>query len=292
MPSFPNKSSQNPLSAYMRQPKIYIRLPSNGNWWPAGSIDITETGEFPVYSMTAKDELIFKTPDALMNGQAMVDVIQSCIPNIKNAWEIPSIDLDTILIAIRIATYGEKMSFSHKVPVIDEELDFDLDLRILLDQQSQNVWIDQLVINEEFIIFIKPVSYKNITQASIKTFETNRILMVVNDDSIPDHKKLEIFNTSFNMLTNATITLVGESIFKVVTSEFEVTDKNHILEFIQNVDKEVFVKIQDHINELKTKNELKPLEFSTTEEQQNKGAPATYKVPLNFNNSDFFGRGF
>ena len=31
------------------------------------------------------DEITFKTPDALLNGQATVDVIQSCIPNIKDA---------------------------------------------------------------------------------------------------------------------------------------------------------------------------------------------------------------
>lgn len=77
------QSKVNPLLGYMRQPKIYIRLPSNGLFWEEGSIDIPENNEFPVYSMTAKDELTFKTPDALMNGQAIVDVIQSCMPNIK-----------------------------------------------------------------------------------------------------------------------------------------------------------------------------------------------------------------
>ena len=103
-------SNPNPLSMFMRQPKIYIRLPSGGEFWPEGSLEATETGEYPVYSMTAKDELILKVPDALMNGQAIVDVIQNCIPNVKNAWHAPNIDLDVLLIAIRIATYGEMMT--------------------------------------------------------------------------------------------------------------------------------------------------------------------------------------
>jgi hypothetical protein len=80
--------------------------------------------------MTAKDELAFKTPDALLNGQAMVDVIQSCFPNIKNAWVAPMVDLDTIMIAIRLATYGEKMPFTHKVPGTDEEVEYEIDLRM------------------------------------------------------------------------------------------------------------------------------------------------------------------
>jgi len=74
----------NPLAGLMRQPKIYIKLPSGGQYWPQGSIVIPENGDLPVYSMTAKDELLLKIPDALMNGQAIVEVIQNCIPSIKN----------------------------------------------------------------------------------------------------------------------------------------------------------------------------------------------------------------
>ena len=92
----------NPLASFMRQPKIYIRLPSQGEFWPAGSLAASETGEYPVYSMTAKDELTMKTPDALLNGQATVDMIKSCVPSIVNPWHMPSIDLDAVLVAIRI----------------------------------------------------------------------------------------------------------------------------------------------------------------------------------------------
>jgi hypothetical protein len=150
-----NQISQNPLFSFMRQPKIFIKLPSGGKFWNQGSLSIPETGEFPVYSMTAKDELMFKTPDALMNGQAIVDVIQSCIPNIKNAWDTPAIDLDTILIAMRLATYGEKMTVSNTIPVLEEEVDFELDLRMLLDQQQNSTWMDQIIIDENFKILHK-----------------------------------------------------------------------------------------------------------------------------------------
>ena len=287
---FPKKA--NPLASYMRQPKIYITLPSGGNFWPEGSLAMTETGEFPVYSMTARDELLFKTPDALLNGQSVVDVIQSCMPNIKNAWECPTFDLDTILIAIRLATYGEKMPFTHKIPVIDEEVEYDLDLKILLNQQQANQWIDQVVINPDFIIYVKPLTYKHLTQTSIKGFETSRIMNMVNDDSIPEEQKLEMFGASFRNLTKVTIDLTAESIYKIVTPDGEVTNAKFISEFVHNADKEIFKIVQDHLNELKEHNRLKDLEFNTTEEQQEAGAPASYSVPINFNNSDFFANGF
>ena len=64
----------NPLGKYYRQPQIYIKLPSKGKYYTADVFTPTETGEIPVLPMTAKDELAFKTPDAMMNGQATVDV--------------------------------------------------------------------------------------------------------------------------------------------------------------------------------------------------------------------------
>lgn len=284
----PISSRSNPLSNYMRQPKIYINLPSQGNYWAPGSIDMPENGIFPVFSMTTRDELLFKTPDALMNGQAVVDVIQSCLPNIKNAWECPTIDVDTILIAIRLATYGETMPFTHRVPGTTEDVDFAVDLKILLDQQQNNQWVEQVAISEDFIIFVKPLTYRHMTQTSIKSFETTRILNMVNDENISDEKKLEMFNTSFNNLTKVTVELLSESIYKIVTSEAEVTDKKFIAEFVANADKDICQKVQTHLTELKEHNDLKPLEFTSTDEQREMGAPEKYNIPVNFNDSDFF----
>ena len=279
---------KNPLANFMRQPKIYIKLPSNGNFWPAKSLVITENMEFPVYSMTARDELAFKTPDALMNGQAMVDVIQSCLPNIKNAWDIPIIDLDTILIAIRLATYGEHMSVNHKIPVIDEDVEYEIDLRLLLDQQRMSAWIDQIVISHDLVVYVKPLTFKHMNQTNMKAFETNRIMKMVNDESIDDNKKMEMFNASFNNLTKITVDLMAESITKILANGEEVADKNLILEFVHNIDKEIFDIVNNHLGDIKTKNQLQPLEFTTTEEQQADGAPATYTMPITFNQSDFF----
>ena len=284
--------TRNPLANYMRQPKIYIRLPSQGNYWPERSIHIPENGEFPIYSMTAKDELIFKTPDALLNGQAIVDVIQSCIPNIKNAWDTPSIDLDTILIAIRLATYGEILPMKHKIPIINEEVDYDVDLRILLDQQQNNTWEEEVIISPELVLYVRPLTYKHMTKVSLQTFEANKIMSAINDDSLSEEKKLEVFNSSFSNLTQVTVNLIGESIYKIVTPEIEVTDQRTILDFVNNIDKDVFDQINKHLNRLKQHNELKPFNCITTEEQQALGAPATYQVPINFNDSDFFARGF
>jgi len=286
-------AKSNPLANFMRQPKIYIKLPTGGTYWPPKSIDIPESGELPVYSMTAKDELLFKTPDALLNGQAIVDVVHSCVPSIKNAWAMPVLDLDTVLIAIRLATYGERMTVKVKIPVVNEDIEYEVDLRILLDQKLSNVtWEESIKISDDITVLVRPLTYKHMSQTSMKAFETQRIMNMVNDDKISDDQKLSMFSTSFNNLTQVTVDLISDSIFQVTTPAGDVTDKNHIKEFIANSDKTVFDTIKNHLDELKKANELKPLTAHSTEEQQAAGAPATYEIPIGFNNSDFFEQGF
>ena len=285
----PTINQTNPLTKFMRQPKIYITLPSGGNYWPKNSVAIPENQQLPVYSMTAKDEILFKTPDALMNGQAVVDVIQSCIPNVKNAWNTPSIDLDMFLIAIRIATYGEKMEMTYTVPVINEEIDYEISLHQFIDQANSIQWVEQVPIDDDMIIFVKPLNYKHMTTISQRGFETSKIMQISSNDSLTDDQKNSMIRDSFKSLTDLTTDIMVSSIFKIKTAEGDVTESRFIKEFIENADRSVVDTIQKHLTELKTRNEVKPLTMSTTPEQQEAGAPVSFEVPINFDNATFFG---
>lgn len=278
----------NPLSKHFRQPKIYMKLPSRGNFYKKGSIELTETGEFPVLAMTAKDELMFKTPDALLNGQSTVSVIQSCIPNIKNAWDIPSIDIDAILIAIRIATYGEKMDITVKVPVIDEERTYAVDLRMLLDQLVEEDY-ENIVEEGDFKFEITPMTYKNFTDIALKTFEEQRIFKIINNDELSETEKLQKFNESFSRLTELNISNILKSVVAVqYADETPVVNKDHIVEFFQNADKNIYKALISHIDKQRSKFTVKPLKVKLSEEDVAKGAPEELEVPITFDQANFF----
>lgn len=273
----------------MRQPKIYIRLPSQGQYWPHGSLEVNDTNEYPVYSMTAKDELLLNVPDALMNGQAVVDVIQSCMPNIKNAWDTPSIDIDLILIAIRLATYGEKLT----TPVTvnnDIEFEYQIDLRTVIDELIANVnWDPVISINDELTIFVRPLPYKEVTKTNIATFETQKLIEVANNSELSDDDKLKYFKESLDRLTSVTIGSLKSSVIKVDSSNGSTSNPQHIEEFINNIDKEIYKKIQDHIDKLKEKNTLKPLKVEVTDDMRAQGVEGEFiDIPLQFDPSTFF----
>lgn len=281
-------STANPLSKHFRQPKIYLKLPSGGNFYSRGALEISETGEYPVLAMTAKDELMFKTPDALLNGQSTVNVIQSCIPNIKNAWDIPSIDVDAILVAIRIATYGEKMDVTVKIPEIDDERLFEIDLRNILDDLSSNTY-ENIIQHDNFKFEIAPMTYKSFTETALKTFEEQRLFRVINDDKLTETEKLEKFNESFNRLTDINISQLSKS---VVAVQFDndpvVTERQFIDEFLSNADKHVYKSILSHIDVQRKKFMIKPLTVKLTDEDIAAGAPAELTVPITFDQSNFF----
>ena len=278
----PSAAPINPLLQYYRQPKIYVKLPSQGRFYPAGALDTSETGDYAVFAMTAKDELMFKTPDALMNGQATVEVIKSCIPAIKNPWQMPSIDLDAVLIAIRVATYGDNMSITARCTKCDEENDYDVNLVAYLESISGFEYQDNINI-DPLTIVIKPYSYKEVTKAAIKALEQEKIFDIINNDEMSDEEKIDKFGESFINLTSLTVNIITNSIIKIITPDGEVTDSNMIQGFIDNAPKEVFQKIKDHVEVLREMIELKSHKVVCSE------CGHEFEVTVTMDQANFFG---
>jgi hypothetical protein len=276
-----DQQKQNPLSQWFRQPKVFIRLPSNGEFYPPGALDKSVNGEYPVYAMTAKDELMFKTPDALLSGQSTVEVIKSCIPAIVDPWKMPSIDVDVALVAIRIATYGQKMEVSADCPHCKAENSYDMDLTMWLNnvgnfEYKTDVDVDPLTVH------VRPYTYQELTKTNIKTFEQQRIFSIINDESLSEEKKLEMFDQSFIKITELTVDIIAGCISKISTPDGIVEDKNQIKEFINNAPKDVFDKVSEHIANLKKDIEFRPVETICRE------CEGSFSMPITMDQSNFF----
>jgi hypothetical protein len=273
--------SSNPLSSYFRQPKIFIRLPSHGEFYPAGSLDVSETGEYPVYAMTAKDELMFKTPDALMNGQATVEIIKSCVPAIVNPWAMPTIDIDAVLIAIRIATYGQEMELTAKCPACESVNDYMFDLVNYLGHLNSFTFEGTIAV-DPLVIHIRPYNYRETTKRSLQALEQQKIMSVVNDENMSDDDKMSRFSDSFIKLTEMTVDIIAGCISAIDTPEGTVTDSAQIKDFIANSSSEVFNKVSKHVNDMRNEIEMKPQQVTCTECNHEFG------VTLNMDQSNFF----
>jgi hypothetical protein len=254
----------NPLKQYFRQPSIYVKLPSQGNNYPAGALTMPPTGELPVYAMTAIDEITYRTPDALYNGQATVNVIQSCVPDIKDGWGIPSSDVDTLLIAIRIASYGHDMDFNTQCPACNHESERTLDLRTVLDSIKSPDYTKSLAWGDMEIYF-KPLSYKNLNDNNQMQFENQKLLQMLPDSAVPDSEKMTALSAALRKITDITVSSLAQSIAAVKTPQALVSEPGFIDEFLKNCDRALFNQIRDRIIELKVQSEMQPLKLICTE---------------------------
>ena len=273
--------TNNPLRRFFRQPAVYIKLPSDGNFYPPGSIDIPPNREFPIYPMTAMDEITYRTSDALFNRTAIVNVIQSCVPNILDPWKIPSIDMDTLLVAIRIASYGHSMDFESICPHCEHENSFGLDLRTVLDGIGRPDY-SNAVETGDIKIYFRPLTYQQTNYNSLEQFSDQKLLETLPDSDVPEEEKIKLLTKSFAKLTDMTMRALTQSISMIQVMEETVVEPEYIEEFVRNCDREVFTKIRDHIVNLRSSTELKPLKISC------QGCQKEYETPFTLDVSNFF----
>lgn len=253
--------SNNPLKQYFRQPAIYIKLPSQGNFYPPGTLDMTQTGEIPVLPMTAIDEITYRTPDALFNGQATINVIESCCPNIKNGWSVPAMDVDTILVAIRIASYGHDMEFGTQCPNCNNESEHTLDLRSVLDRMRAPDYSKSINAGD-VEIFFRPMTYKNLNDNNQTQFEQQRLLQMIPDSTVPEAQKMSALGDALKKITDVTVKALSYSIAAVKTPTAMVSEQEFIEEWLKNCDSITFSRIRDHIINIKEQSELQPLKIT------------------------------
>lgn len=275
------QANNNPLRQYFRRPAIYLKLPSGGNFYKPGILDLPENGEIPIYPMTAIDDITAKTPDALFNGQAVVDIIKSCAPAIKDPWQITSVDLDAVLVAIRSASNEEGLSISTTCPECVEESEFEISLGGLLSGISKPDYQNGLTISD-LTIYFKPLSFKEMNEVSLAQFNMQRAFNMIESMEDMDEKNKK-GREALAMITDVTMKTIAKTISHIDSPTGTVTDLNFILDFLKNCDKHTYDTIKEYNAKLRSQSEIKPLDIKCPK------CSHEYKQAFTLNVTDFFG---
>jgi hypothetical protein len=271
----------NPLRQYFRRPAVYLKLPSGGKFYTPDVIEMPENGELPVYPMTAIDDITVKTPDALFNGQAVVDIVKSCIPAIKDPWRINSIDLDAILVAIRSASTDD-FSVTSECTTCNTPSDYKINLGGVLSGIRSPDYSQTLNIGDLSIKF-RPLSYKDMNEIGLAQFEMQR--QFGNLDNITDLvERTEKSKQALQVVTELSMKTIAKTIYSVTApSGLEVTEVEYILDFLRNCDKTSYEQIKDYNAKLRESGEMKPFRIKCIH------CNHEYDQPYTLNVTDFFG---
>ena len=274
----------NPLAKHFRQPSIYIKLPSEGVWYDDSIITLPESGEVPVYPMTALDEITYRTADALFNGQAVTDVIKSCIPAFNDPARISTLDLDTVLIAIRLATFGHEMEFTSKCPECEESNDLALDLRQIMEKVKKPDFGSPLSFGDIEIHF-KPLTYKEQNDNNMAQFEDQKTMESLPNMEMSEEEKLKILQKAFGNISKLTLVALADSISMIQSGDDVVVDRAHIAEYLENCPSQQFEKIREKIASIRESGEMDPLHIVCND------CKHEYTTPFTMNVANFFASG-
>lgn len=107
----------NPLLDFARKIECSVKLPSNGGWYDDDIISFNALNEVNIMPMLPNDEMLIVNPETLISGDSILKVIGSCCPGVKNPGELYYPDVNTILLGIKKATYGDELVQQYICPL-------------------------------------------------------------------------------------------------------------------------------------------------------------------------------
>lgn len=274
----------NPLTAYYRSPGIEIKLPSRGEYYNH-KIETNIKGEIPVLPMTATDEIIANNPDGLLSGSSVEHIIKSCCPAIIHPRELPMTDVDLILLAVKLVSYGPTLVMESVCPHCGEKSKYDFNIHELIAESTNLPKLEPIRLNDDLLAFIRPYTFEQYSLLSMAEFEESKILQSLINEQMSEDDKISLMTNSYEKIAKISISLISKSILKINTPTGTVSEQHFIEDFINNAPADFVKKIQKKQEELNKYGLPKNKDVQCSNEECKK----PYNIPLAYDPSSFFG---
>jgi len=277
----------NPLLAgFEKIPGISIALPTACKLYTTEvNQKAKDSGDVHVRPMSIRNEMSLKTPDLLINGEGIRSVINDCVDEVIDSENIFACDINTLLVAVRIATFGEMMDINVTNPFFDPEdaksvkqITYAVDLKSCLQRSKTITSPDDLV-----------VLIENGQKARIRplTFADSIRLLKIEIESADvklesDVARAEFLRRKVEQITDNALNMIVdvEMVDGVV-----VTDRAMIREWYEHIPSNLYKPFKDKLDFIES---LGPdMTFEARDPQTKK----TWISKIPINPTDFFGFG-
>lgn len=281
--------SNNPLQQYFRQASLFLKLPTLGRWYTDKEVVVNDDKEIPVYGLTAVDDIMLNTPDAMLNGNALENVIKSCAPDVKNVKKLLVPDIEALFLGIKVSTTGGKYDVDRKCPKCSEENTFEVNCQYLLDTMSYVEDSDTVItLNDELEIHVKPYSLEMRQMFIHRQFEEDRLLKSIDESNkkLDEFEKARILGESIEKISRITFDLVSKSIesIKLLKTGVSITDHANISEWLVKIPKAQADVV------IGTVNKLNEIGVNKTVAAKCSKCAHEWEETLNFDPVSFFGK--
>jgi hypothetical protein len=178
---------------------------------------------------------------------------------------MPSIDVDSVLIAIRVASYGSKMDLDAKCPHCQEENSYEVDLNNVLQNTQVPDYSIPLVV-QNLTIKLHPQQYFSINKTNSISFEEQRILQAINDESLNEAEKTDKYSEHMKRLVDLNLKIMIDSVESITTPDGQVvSNSTFISEFFQNADRNIVRAIRTWLEKAAADSAIKPIKVTCSE---------------------------
>lgn len=238
------------LNKYYRSPGIHVTLPSGGNFTPPEELDTAINGELAVLPMTSADEVLTKNPDGLLNGYSIEQIVRSCVPGVRNPRNLPTQDMDYLLMAIKLTTFGDTMELNAKCPKCSKPTEFGVSIRERLGMTTPMASEYMVRVTDEVVVYLRPYDYASNTKLNLAAFEETKLFQALLNSEISDEDRSRMFTASYEKIAYLNLELLSRCVMRVVVPDGVVSDADEIRDYIRNSPKQTVEAIQERLREI------------------------------------------
>jgi len=227
--------TENPLTKFYRTATTSVKLPSRGRYYEENTVTLNDDGEISIFPMTA--------------------LIKSCVPDVSNPKKLLSCDIDVLMIAVRVASYGDNASMDADCPKCGTENTFTLNLDTLLNHTETLEDSYEVILDNNLTVYITPGRFDGLVKQQKAAFQNTKLEQAIINPDLSDEQRMKILSRVFEQVSKFNFEIVHEAVQKVLFTDdegelVEITNKNHIGDWLMNIGKATSDKIEEKIAEI------------------------------------------
>jgi hypothetical protein len=215
-------------------------------------VEFNSEHEVEILPMTAADEIMLKNADALLSGQAIIDLIKSCVPQVKKPQKLLSCDIETILVGIRSASYSDDLLIKINCPACNHENSYALDFETVLNQSEeiQDEYVARLP--NDVRVYVKPGTFDAIMKRQKILLDNRKIQRLIEQEDISDEQRLQHINSVFTKVGQLNYELIVDGIDRIEFADdsgetVTVDNRTYIDEYVRNIDRKDVDLIEEQL---------------------------------------------
>jgi hypothetical protein len=220
-------------------PSVEITLPTMAYFYPKDEVlrPDANPSQILVGPLSVLEESSLNDPMMMVSGRAITQLLKRIVPMVDNPQQLCELDVQAILIACRIASYGSELKLKHICPHCEFNNSMIIDLSEHIQRFSEYTFseleqFDIVLPTVEQSVRLKPISYEdaiNITMSAIKTGIGADDFDNLEEKELLTTKYIEMYKEQFERALDSNVDALASTIYYATTKSGKIVNDRDLI---------------------------------------------------------------